>query len=591
MGFRRLAQHLAAVCLLSGLAACGGGDGSSATQSAADAGGNARALSATETALISPAATPTALVSKAQASRFLTQATFGPSAEQIDRVVALGYAGWLDEQFNTPASLHVPAVGYFADPISPKFLGVYPIQSSFWKQAATAPDALRQRVMFALSEIFVISVNDLAVLEYPRGVAAYMDMLAGNAFGNYRQLIEGVALHPMMGIYLSHRGNRKEDPAVGRIPDENFAREVMQLFSIGVDELNADGTPKRDSAGRTIDTYGNDDVMGLAKVFTGWSWYATEPTDEYFFAEQPIPLFFSPYSHPERDLRPMRLYPQFHSSSAKRFLGVNIPANTDGTTSVRIALDRLAAHPNMCPFIGRQLIQRLITSNPSKAYVARVSDACSNNGSGVRGDLKAMLRAILLDNEARTDSSPNEKRSPGTGKLREPILRVTAWMRAFNVQSRSGAWAYYFASDPVNSVGQAPLQSPSVFNFFRPGYVPPRSETGAAGRVAPEMQIVGETTVASWINVAESFTSPFGAGFLFDLVPDYTTEIALAGDPNALVERLNLLLGAGTMSAASKALIREAIVSVPENSFNWRDNRARLAVVMALASPDFIVQK
>ena len=573
-GLRRAAALWRALPLCLVLAACGGG-GSGGAGSASDM----------------PAAGPVAADAKptpASASRFLTQATFGPSAPQIDHVVQVGFRGWLGEQFAKPQTLHVPEVPLFGDPITPKFVGFYPIQSTFWRQAATADDALRQRVAFALSEIFVISINDMSVIEFPRGVASYLDMLGTNAFGNFRDLIEGVALHPMMGLYLSHLGNRKEDPASGRIPDENFAREVMQLFTIGVEALNDDGTVKKDAAGKPIENYGNDDVMGLAKVFTGWSWAAPETTDARFFAAQPIPLFFSPDAAPDRDIKPMQIYPQFHSASAKSFLGLTIPADTDGTTSLKLALDKLVAHPNVGPFIGRQLIQRLVTSNPSPAYVKRVAAAFADNGSGARGDMKAVLRAVLLDDEARAAPATGDT---SAGKVREPMLRITAWMRAFDVKSNSGGWAYYFTSDSVTSIGQSPLQAPSVFNWFRPGYVPPRSEIGNAGRVAPEMQIVGETTVASYLNVVEGSVGYFGTGFLLDLHSDYADEVAIADDAPKLVARMNLLLASGTMSTASQALVQQAIESVPVGSLLWRENRARLAVLMSMASPDFIIQK
>lgn len=564
------------------LTACGGGTSTApgGSPSAGTSNTTAPASGQLQAADVTP--TPPA------ASRFLTQATFGPSTSQIDQVVQRGYRGWLDDQFAQPQTLLQSEVPLFNDPITPKFVGVYPIQSAFWRRAATADDALRQRVAFALSEIFVISTNDMSVIEFPRGVASYFDMLGANAFGNFRDLIEDVALHPMMGLYLSHLGNRKEDPASGRIPDENFARELMQLFTIGVEALNPDSTVRKDTAGRAIESYGNDDVMGLAKVFTGWSWAAPDTSDSRFYAVQLIPLFFSFDAAPDRDIKPMQLYPQFHSTGEKRFLGLTVPANTDGNTSLKLALDRLVEHPNVGPFIGRQLIQRLVTSNPSPAYVQRVAAAFADDGRGVRGDMKAVLRAVLLDNEARLAPGAGDSTA---GKVREPVLRITAWMRAFNVKSNSGSWAYYFASDPVTSIGQAPLQAPSVFNFFRPGYVPPRSEIGSAGLVAPEMQIVGETTVASYLNVVESSAGYVGTGFLLDLRSDYADEVAIADDPSKLVARMNLLLASGAMSEDSQALVRQAIESVPAGGFQWRENRARLAVLMSMASPDFIIQK
>ena len=363
---------------------------------------------------------------------------------------------------------------------------------------------------FALSEIFVISINDMSVIEFPRGVASYLDMLGTNAFGNFRDLIEGVALHPMMGLYLSHLGNRKEDPAIGRIPDENFAREVMQLFTIGVEALNDDGTVKKDAAGKPIENYGNDDVMGLAKVFTGWSWAAPDTTDARFFAAQSSPLFFSPDAAPDRDIKPMQLYPQFQSASAKSFLGLTIPAGTDGTASLKLSLDKLVAHPNVGPFIGRQLIQRLVTSNPSPAYVRRVAAAFADNGTGVRGDMKAVLRAVLLDDEARAAPAT---RDTTAGKVREPMLRITAWMRAFNVKSNSGRLGLLFFQRPSHE--HRPVTIAGALGLQ---LLPARLRAAALGDrqcrlVAPEMQIVGETTVASYLNVSKAASATSAQAF------------------------------------------------------------------------------
>jgi len=344
---------------------------------------------------------------------------------------------------------------------------------------------------------------------------------------------------------------------------------------------------RRSGGGAAIETYGNDDVMGLAKVFTGWSWAAPDTSDASFYSVQPSVFQFYPQADPNRDILPMQPYPQFHSQAEKKFLGTTVAAGTGPRASLAAALDTLANHPNVGPFLGRQLIQRLVTSNPSPAYVGRVAAVFADNGAGVRGDMKAVVRAILLDPEARADPTPADTTR---GKVREPILRITAWMRAFDVKSRSGDWAYYFTGDPITSIGQSPMQSPSVFNFFRPGYVPPQSSAGRAGLVVPEMQIASETTVASYLNVVESTVGYFGTGFLLDLNTDYGAEVALADEPAKLVERVNLLLCAGAMPEATKALVREAVESVPPGLF-YRENRARLAVLFAMASADFIVQK
>lgn len=529
-----------------------------------------------------PPPAPVPAPTRNEAARFLTQATFGPSAADVDRVVALGYAAWLDEQFAAPASMHLPAVPPFGDILTPQFVGQFPILSSFWTKAAIAPDQLRQRAMFSLSQIFVISMVDGNVLGYPQGIAVYMDMLGRNAFGNFRQLLEDVTLSPMMGLYLSHLGNRKEDPATGRVPDENYAREVMQLFTIGLYQLDLDGTVKLDTRREPIETYSNEDVIGLARVMTGWSW-SSPVKDEASF--QPFRGFFVT---DDRALKPMEPYPQFHSTLPKSFLGKTIPAGTAPEDSLKLALDHLFNHPNVAPFIGRQLIQRTVTSNPSPAYVRRVAAAFENNGQGVRGDMRAVWRAILLDAEARDAARLDD---PQFGKLREPMLRLSAWMRAFNVRSTSGNYNVFFTDDPASGIGQAPLRSPSVFNFYRPGYIPPNSGAGAEGLTVPEMQITSESSASSYINFVESMAILGGTGFLLDLTADYSAERAIADNVDALVDRMDERLTYGTMSPTTRQLMREAVASVPMSTFDARGNRVRIALLFALSSPDFIVQR
>lgn len=566
--WRTLMAALAASATLA-LAACGGGGG----EGIAPPPGNGTPPSTNP-----PAVAPT----RGEAARFLTQATFGPSPADVDRVVAIGYAAWLDEQFQSTASTHLPAVPAFGDTITPQFVGQFPVLSSFWTKAAIAPDQLRQRTMYSLSQLYVISMVDNNVMSYPQGIATYMDMLGRDAFGNFRQLLEDVTLSPMMGLYLSHLGNQKEDAATGRVPDENFAREVMQLLTIGLVELNADGTVKLDSRREPIETYSNDDVIGLARVFTGWSWSSPVKDEASFQSNRGLLVT------DDRALKPMEPYPQFHSTSPKVFLGKSIPAGTSAQESLKQALDHLFNHPNVGPFIGKQLIQRLVTSNPSPAYVGRVSAAFNDNGQGVRGDMRAVWRAILLDPEARDAAKLND---PQFGKLREPVLRLSAWIRAFNVKSTSGNYNVFFTDDPSSGIGQAPFRSPSVFNFYRPGYVPPNTGAAAAGLVAPEMQITSETSASSYINFVESMAVLGGAGFLLDLTADYQAERAIADDADALINRMDERLTYGQMSTGTKALAREAIASVPLATFDARGNRVRLALLFTLSSPDFIVQR
>jgi uncharacterized protein (DUF1800 family) len=528
-----------------------------------------------------PAPPPPPDISRADAARFLIQATYGPNDASIEAVTAVGYDGWIEDQFGKPPTLHrtwLEQAIAAGDPAAPQRTYRDHVMDTFWNQAITGVDQLRQRMVFALSQIFVVSQANADVNNRPRGLADYLDMLGAHAFGSFRALLEAVSLHPIMGLYLSSLRNRKEDPATGRAPDENYAREVMQLFTIGLYRLNPDGTQQLDAGGNPIPTYGNADVQGLAKVFTGWSWAGPDTSSARFFGGD---------ADPDRDVTPMQPYAQFHSTSEKSFLGVTIPANTPAPSSLKIALDTLFNHPNTAPFICRQLIQRFVTSNPSPTYVARVAAAFADNGHGVRGDLKAVIRALLLDSEARSATSLAQ---PSWGKLREPVIRLANWARAFEATSASGSYMIRNVADPSTALGQNPLRSPSVFNFYRPAYVPPSTAISAAGLVAPEFQITGETSVAGYLNFMRTAVNS-GAGVGGDVRTTYAREIALAADADALVERVKLLLTAGQMTDATRAAIRDAVAAIPAGAPNAAVNRVKLAIYLTLASPEFIVQK
>jgi uncharacterized protein (DUF1800 family) len=518
---------------------------------------------------------------QADAARLLIQASFGPTEASIASVMSFGINGWLESQFALPQTLHrayIEQAIAAGDPAAPQSAYRDFVMDTFWKQAITAEDQLRQRMAFALSQIFVVSQVNGDVGSRPRGLASYLDMLGANAFGNFRTLLEAVTLHPIMGLYLSHLRNQKENPATGRVPDENFAREVMQLFTIGLYELNTDGSQKLDSRGRPIPTYDNADVEGLAKVFTGWSWAGPDKSNTRFFGGTP---------DADRDILPMQAYPQYHSTSPKSFLDLSIPANTPAEASLKTALDGLFNHPNTGPFIARQLIQRFVTSNPSPGYVARVAAAFANNGRQLRGDMKAVIRAMLLDGEARNDRSLSQAT---WGKLREPVVRLANWARAFGATSVSGNFTIRNVADPSSALGQNPLRSPSVFNFFRPGYVPPNTAIAAAGLVAPEFQITGENSTAGYLNFMRNVVNN-GAGSGADVRSSYAKEVALAGNPDQLVDRVKLLLTANQMTDGTRLAIRDAVASIPATAANSALNRAKLAVYLALASSEFVVQK
>ena len=543
------------------------------------------------------ASNATLLASQTAASRFLQQATFGATTDQINRVVALGALGWLNEQMAMPRKadfVDLVQAKYDQGPeFRPQGAKYDPswVAQRFWATAATAPDQLRKRVAFSLHQMFVVSHADSNQWSHARAYANYLDTLNANAFGNFRTLLEEMALSPSMGIYLSHIRNRKEDPATGRLPDENFAREIMQLFTIGLHELNLDGSLKLDANGKPIETYTNADVMALAKVFTGWSWAFPDNqlTESNFRAGAPN---YSVAADQRIDLLKMKAYPGQSSTAEKTlFAGkpqaVVIPANASAADSLRIALDTLFKHPNVGPFVSRQLIQRLVTSAPSPAYVARVATLFNNNGSSVRGDMAAVVRAVLLDAEARTATVP-----ASFGKLRDPVLRVTQWMRAFSPISVSGSYLMVWSLDTLT---QNALYAPSVFSYSRPGYVPANTPFMTRGATAPEFQIVNESTTASWVNTAEAMAG-HGLGWtgtVQDVSSQYNAlaAMAAAGDTTGMLDQLNLLLFAGRMSAELRSNLLDAVGGVGGNTNASHLNRARVAVFIALASPEYIAQR
>jgi uncharacterized protein (DUF1800 family) len=518
------------------------------------------------------------------AARFLTQATMGPTDESIAAVTSAGYLAWLNQQIAMPVSgSHLTFMKARATAQAGKVLPDY-FYESFWQQAASAPDQLRQRVKLAYSEIFVISFADPNV--DVSGAGSYYDMLGANAFGNFRTLLEQVALHPAMGVYLTWLANQPADPATGRHPDQNFARESMQLMTIGLWQLNPDGTQKLNSAGQPISTYSGADIAGLADVFTGYSWYSAHPTTNSFLGKT---------RDAAATTTPMIAYPAFHATTAKTFLGTTIPASTVANPSgdLKIALDTLFNHPNTGPFISRQLIQRLVTSNPSPDYVARVAAVFANNGSGVRGDMGAVIKAILLDPDARDTAGAQV--DPNFGKLREPVVRMANWMRAFGTTSTSGNWLLTSTSANT-SLDQSVMNASSVFNFWRPGYSPPETKLGKLGYVAPEFQVVDEVSVAGYLNTMQGAIGS-GVGTGKDINTAYPKETALAADPAQLTDRVNQLLMYGQMSSNLRSRILGAVsgVNLPAAQGTARttalSNRTKLAIFMAMASPEYLAQR
>jgi uncharacterized protein (DUF1800 family) len=548
---------------------------------------------------------PVLLVSPEDASRFLAEATFGATDGDIHHLSKIGYTAWLNEQFNTPAILHEPAVEQAlilnnapcnagdlkcnaALFVQNNQQETY-LQQTFWRQAMTGNDQLRQRTKYALTEIFVISSTNPAVANMPRGMANYYDVLGADSFGNFRKLLEDVTLNPMMGQFLSILANDKGD--ANRDPDENYAREVMQLFTIGLYQLNPDGTQKLDPTGQLIPTYSNTDVLGLAKVFTGFSWNVPGDVSNTAWSNccEYVGTGFG------EELLPMQNYPGHHSTAEKNFLGVTIPtqANPDPVGDLKIALDTLFNHPNLPPFFCKQMIQHLVTSNPSPAYVGRVAAVFQDNGAGVRGDMKAVIQAILLDPEARNSVAASS--NPQYGKVREALFRYTEWARAFTAQSRNGAFTLGSTEDPIFALGEMSLRSPSVFNWFAPGYVPPGTSIDQAGLVAPEMEMTDVSTVVGYLNYMQS---AIGADAINgpDIFSNYSTEIALAATPDQLVDRVNLLLMAGEMDAALRSQILSAVnsIAIPtgdQNAINTAlANRVKTAIYLTMAAPSYSAQ-
>ena len=555
-------------------------NGSSASSLNASSGSTASFTSASSASSSSVAPVPD--YTPAEAARFLLQAQFTATDQEIAAVKAVGYESWLNAQFNAPidqtGAQWLTANGH----ATPKDDGNYfnPVFGDWmaWNQLFTGTGQVRKRLSLALSEFFVVSLSPIDGFWPPMLIAGYWDLLNAKVFSNFRNLLEDISLNPAMGFFLNTKGNLKEDTASGRQPDENYAREIMQLFSIGLYELNLDGTPKTNAQGNPIETYVQSDITNLARVFTGYDWDYSKVTQQPGFESYPVPS-------PEFTSGRMKFDANKHSKLAVSFLGTNIPANTSGAEALRIALDTLFNHANTGPFFCKQMIQRLITSNPSPDYVERVSTVFNNNGSGVRGDLKAVWRAILTDTEARGAITGDI-----SGKLREPIVRLTQIARTLNVSSSNGKWEIYDLSNADWGLGQAPLRSPSVFNFFRPGYVPPNTVLAQQALLAPEFQLHNETSTAGYIN----FISNFIKDGYSDVKPSIAVLEPMVLDINALVDWLNLHLTANQLSAATLELIKTALKTpnlTSASSATAKSNRLYAAILLVVACPEYLIQK
>ncbi len=509
-----------------------------------------------------------------EAARFLMQTTFGPRRTDIDRVKSIGISAWIDEQEAKPISYlsadtvaewqAVPQGGRGMDDARP---GFHHRNSAWFKDVLNGEDQLRQRVAFALSQIFVVSIENAQLLNWEDGVTAYYDVLLDHAFGDFRSLLERVTLQPSMGIYLSHLRNGKADPETGALPDENYAREVMQLFTIGLNELQPDGTLKLDTRGAPIATYSNETIQEMAKVFTGWTFAAANPNDDRQFRRSG-----------RDDVTPMILFPQFHDDSEKTIVaGRVLPAGQGGVADLRDTLDTLFNHPNTGPFISRRLIQRLVTGNPSPGYVYRVADKFADNGRGQRGDLGAVVRAILTDPEAR---SLEIAQSGSFGKLKEPILRLTSLFRLLPVSAEDGRLDI---RGMESLLAQETLRAPSVFNYYEPDFTRP-GPLAAAGLYAPEFQILTDTTAitAASMYYNHIYGTPGGVSMRFDPIID------MAGQRDELIATLNLYLAANQFSESTVQKLQAAYDALLANTSNI--NRVRAMVHLAVTVPDAAVQ-
>ncbi len=554
------------------------------------------------------------------AARFLLQAAYGPDQdttgnnipENVESLMATTFDAWMEDQFTRPLGYLQPYTAWaVANANAIALYGNYK-EHAWWSRAMGAPklrpdntstqlaDPLRQRMAFALSEILVVSDRPETLGVDQVGMANYYDLMVKYAFGNYRELLLEVALHPVMGVYLSHLGNQKANLALNLHPDENFAREVMQLFSIGLWQLNRNGTRQVDAQGHFIPTYNNGDITELARVFTGFTF--------------PDSTSFNPNNQANGDkTHAMKCWDAYHDLAPKILLnGLTTPARvasatntgTAGLADVTAAIENLFNHPNVGPFLSLRLIQRFVTSNPSPSYIDRVAAKFNDNGSGQRGDLRAVIKAILLDPEAR---DPAMLDLPTWGKLREPLLRVVNLARAFNAASTDG---YYPLDQFVLDHLQDPMNAPSVFNFFLPNYSPPGKITDL-GLAAPEFQILN---ASSAITAANYFYSAIGNNDLarwgtgtasyaarLNLNPELAMIVPVAQisantptplvnlDTDALIRRLDLSLMGGTMSPQLFQIIRESIPRLASPSWQWHRERLRLAITLIVTSAEFNV--
>ena len=581
---KKIIQLVLVLCMFL-ISGCGGGGGGSGTTTSEQ--------KTVETPISTETPTQTYKVtSLGEASSFLARSTFGTTIQEIEDLVKVGdYNKWIETQFTQTPSYHiawaetnakgVDGVGDLKDNIThwEKYSDALSLlQRDAWLDiAVSGNDQLRQRVAFALSEIMVISKYG-SLVNYPDARMSYYDVLVKNAFGNFETLLQDVTYHPAMGKYLSYLGNAKADSDKGTHPDENYAREVMQLFTIGLYELNLDGSNKTDSNGNTIATYTQEDIENMAKVFTGL-------TDQngYFLASE------GSSTHKSRT-ESMISYDSYHDTSEKTIFGKTISAGGTTKADINLALNYLFNHANTAPFIAKRLIQRLVTSNPSPAYIKYVASAFNDNGQGVRGDMKAVVKAILLYKEDTTSAT--------FGKLREPLLFVSNLFRAFNAQNteniltQGSEKVYKYSSFNFHGTGftqqEGALEALTVFNYFTPEDAPDNLKK--EGLAAPEFKLFGTSKLHQLLMGLINKDD-----FIYDLY-NITAELQLE-DEKALLEnkkydefldRLDVLLLGGNMDSITKAAIKTYI---SQNTNLSSDILTRYVISLVMTSPDFAIQR
>lgn len=554
------------------------------------------------------------------AARFLGQSTTGVNYEEVEYAASFGIENWIDQQMAMDVMSYGDTTVMIWDHFVDAYIaqwgagliegndGILPFSTywrmAFWNNHIQSEDHLRQKVALALSEVLVISeASSLETSAFAMG--DYYDVLYQNAFGNYRDIMHEVTWHPAMGYYLSHMNNERSNEELNIHPDENYAREIMQLFSIGLYELNADGTIIEDGGGVPVASYDNNDIKEFAKVFTGFA------PAEYWWVWEDLsttPVFWDNPANTFPTINgwmPMQMFEEWHEPGEKFLLnGQVVPDGQTGEEDVSDAIDNLFNHPNVGPFLGTALIKRLVKSNPTPAYVERITTVFNDNGEGVRGDLGAVVKAILMDPEARDCYWIEDVAS---GKMREPMVRYMQLLKSFDATNESGKlWSVgYFSSE---GMGQHPMNSPTVFNFFMPDYSPPGAIQDAE-LVAPEFELMNSANSISYINLIfdmllgnvymDVTTNPSSfqigePGFeeLFNypenlVALDLSDEFTLSSSMTQLIDRLNLLLCGGTMTDETKLTIAGVA-----NQFSFdTELRTKVAIYMVMLSPDYIIQK